>query len=169
VLREAVKQAICKAIEAMDAMCLREGEAIAADLLGRCKALREILAVLSGRVDEVREAVRKRLKDRIDRLLAEREIAVDPSRLEAEVVLLADRGDVTEELTRLGSHLEQFEGVAAMRGQEPTGRRLDFLLQEMVREANTLGAKAQDAVVSHEVVAVKVELERLREQVQNIE
>lgn len=95
--------------------------------------------------------------------------AVDSVRLETEVALLAERGDVTEEVTRLGSHLDQFAEVVGGETAEPVGRRLDFLLQEMLREANTLGAKAQDAGISQQVVAMKVELERLREQVQNVE
>ncbi|KYF53957.1 hypothetical protein BE04_00505 [Sorangium cellulosum] len=84
-------------------------------------------------------------------------------------MLLAERSDITEEVTRLRSHLDQFGGALAAPGGDPCGRRLDFLLQEMVREANTLGSKAQDAAISQHVVAMKVELERLREQVQNIE
>ena len=100
---------------------------------------------------------------------ADAALDVDAARVEAEVVLLADRSDVTEEVTRLFSHLDQLRSVIEGDRGDPVGRRLDFLLQEMLREANTLGAKAQDAALSHRVVAVKVELERLREQVQNIE
>ncbi len=113
--------------------------------------------------------MRRRVRERIERIRAEIDAGLDPARLEAEVAILADRSDVTEELTRFGSHLDQFDEVVADDRAEPVGRRLDFLLQEMLREANTLGAKAQDAALSHRVVAIKVELERLREQVQNIE
>ena len=89
------------------------------------------------------------------------------SRLNQELAIYADRCDVTEELTRLGSHLAQFE--SSLKGQEPVGRQLDFLLQEMGREVNTLGSKANDAEISTHVVHMKSELEKIREQVQNIE
>ena len=92
---------------------------------------------------------------------------LDPARLAMEVALLADRGDITEELVRLGSHFGQFAELLETAG--PSGRRLDFLLQEMAREANTVGAKCQDASLSHLVVSLKADIERLREQVQNIE
>ncbi|HVY48922.1 MAG TPA: DUF1732 domain-containing protein, partial [Minicystis sp.] len=121
------------------------------------------------------EALRARLRERLERLLGDVAHGLDASRLEVEVALLAERADVAEELTRLKSHLEQFGAVLGEPPAdgapcpEPVGRRLDFLLQEMLREANTLGAKAQDALVSQQVVAIKVELERLREQVQNVE
>jgi uncharacterized protein (TIGR00255 family) len=168
-LRCSVKLAVERAVEAMEAMCRREGEALAADLRARCQALRELHAEVARLAEGSREAVRRRLRERIDRLCTDVEVGLEPSRLEAEVALLADRSDVTEELTRLASHLDQFTDVSADDRGEPVGRRLDFLLQEMQREANTLGAKAQDAALSHRVVAIKVELERLREQVQNIE
>ena len=93
--------------------------------------------------------------------------ALDPSRLAMEVALLADRCDVTEEIVRLGSHFDQFQHLLDVDG--PSGRKLDFLLQEMARETNTIGAKCQDASLSHLVVSLKAEVERLREQVQNIE
>jgi uncharacterized protein (TIGR00255 family) len=179
-LRRSVKLAVERAIEAMEAMCHREGEALAADLCARSQTVRELLAEVTRLADGTRDAVRRRLRDRLDRLFAEVEVGLDPARLEAEASLLAERSDVTEELTRLSSHLDQFAGVlldgtGEARGPEPpvrtepVGRRLDFLLQEMLREANTLAAKAQDATLAHRVVAIKVELERLREQVQNIE
>jgi uncharacterized protein (TIGR00255 family) len=96
-------------------------------------------------------------------------VGVDSTRIEAEVARLAEQRDITEEVIRLRSHLDQFDAVLVETGGEPCGRRLDFLLQEMVREANTLGQKAQDAAISQRVVAMKVELERLREQAQNVE
>ena len=111
-----------------------------------------------------------RLQERVKRLLegagAGRD-SVDQSRLAQEVALLADRSDVSEELTRLDSHLDQFR--AFLRKTEPVGRSLDFLLQEMNREINTIGSKVGDTVVTQTVVAVKAELEKIREQVQNVE
>jgi uncharacterized protein (TIGR00255 family) len=168
-LRDAVKAAVEQAIEAMMAMCRREGEALAADLGARSTLLRGLVNDVAQRAEGSPEAIRKRLTIKIDRLLAGGDLAVDVVRLETEVALLAERGDVTEEVIRLGSHLDQFAEVVQSGTADPVGRRLDFLLQEMLREANTLGAKAQDAGISQQVVAMKVELERLREQVQNVE
>jgi uncharacterized protein (TIGR00255 family) len=168
-VRVALKGAIDAAIDAMDAMCLREGDTLAADLLARVVVLRAQLAEMPAAIASAREAAKRRARERVERLLAGHDAILDPARVEAEIALLAERGDATEELIRLSSHLEQLEAVIAVGGPEPVGRRLDFLLQEMVREANTLGAKAQDAALAQRVVAVKVELERLREQVQNIE
>lgn len=177
--REAVRSAIVAAIDAMDRMSRHEGAALAVDLRARVAALRTLVHAIAQRLDGTADAVRERLRQRLERLLATvddayREARVDPVRLEAEIALLAERGDATEELTRLESHLGHMEALldGADGGADeagPVGRRLDFLLQEMVRETNTLGAKAQDAEVSQRVVAMKVELERLREQVQNVE
>jgi len=96
-----------------------------------------------------------------------RDVAFDPTRVEQELVLLMERLDIAEELTRLGSHVEQM--ATYMQEDEPLGRRLDFLLQEMAREINTIGAKSQDLRTSHAVVELKAEIERMREQVQNVE
>jgi uncharacterized protein (TIGR00255 family) len=112
-------------------------------------------------------AFRKRVEERLGRVLEARPVMVDPGRLEAEVVLLAERADLCEELTRLESHFDQF--AALCNGAGPVGRRLDFLLQEVGREANTIGSKCQDAALAHLVVELKTEVERMREQVQNIE
>jgi uncharacterized protein (TIGR00255 family) len=168
-VRAGIKQAVELAIDAMAEMCGREGEALAADLRSRCAVLRNLTKDVAARADGARDAVRRRLRERLDRLLAGADIPVDAVRLETEVALLAERSDVTEEITRLVSHLDQFAEVIDDARAEPLGRRLDFLLQEMLREVNTLGAKAQDAPISQQVVAMKVELERLREQVQNVE
>ena len=168
-LRASIKQAIDRAIDAMEGMCRREGEALSADLRARCGLLRDLLGEVTGLAEASRDIVRRRLRERVERLLTGADLAIDVIRVETEVVLIAERSDVAEELTRLSSHLDQFCGVCDDDRGEPVGRRLDFLLQEMLREANTLGAKAQDAALSHRVVAIKVELERLREQVQNIE
>lgn len=167
--REATRAAIEQAIQAMDQMCRREGETLSADMRQRIAALRALSDQIVTRAEGAREAGRQRLRERVERLLQGLEAGADPHRIEAELVLLAERSDITEEVIRLRSHLDQFAGVLAEPGSEPCGRRLDFLLQEMLREANTLGAKAQDAIISQHVVAMKVELERLREQAQNVE
>ncbi len=168
-LRVAVKQAVEQALAAMNEMFQREGEATAVDLRARAEQLRALAADVGRRAEGAREQWRKRLRERLERLLTGNEVPLDATRLETEVVLLTERGDFAEELSRLGSHLDQLGQVLDADRPEPVGRRLDFLLQEMMREANTLGAKAQDAGISQQVVAMKVELERLREQVQNIE
>jgi uncharacterized protein (TIGR00255 family) len=167
--REALRAAVHRAIDAMDAMCLTEGAALAADLRARADAAEALLRSTAARYAVAQDGVRQRMRERLARLIGRGELTVDAARLEAEVVLLAERNDVTEELTRLESHLQQFGAILDASDREPVGRRLDFLLQEMLREVNTLGAKAQDASVSQQVVGVKVELERIREQIQNVE
>jgi uncharacterized protein (TIGR00255 family) len=113
------------------------------------------------------EAHRKRLRERADRLRASADVDVDKSRLEQEIALFAERSDICEELTRLESHCTQFAGLLG--DAEAIGRRMDFLLQEMAREANTVGAKSPDAAIAHAIVEMKAEIERMREQVQNVE
>jgi len=168
-VRDAVRRAIEASINAMEEMCRAEGDALLADLTSRCEVLRRLLEDVSSHAATSRDAAQKRLHERLERLLGATDVALDPGRLELEIALLVDKTDFSEEATRLRSHLEQAERLLASGTTEPVGRRLDFLLQEMVREANTLGAKAQDAAISQLVVGMKVELERLREQVQNVE
>ncbi len=168
-VRDAVRRAIESSIVAMETMCRAEGDALLTDLTTRCEVLKKLIDEVAGHSASTRETAQRRLHERLERLLASTEVTLDKGRLEIEVALLVDKSDFTEELTRLRSHLEQLEKVLASGSSEPVGRRLDFLLQEMVREANTLGAKAQDAAISQHVVGMKVELERLREQVQNVE
>ena len=122
---------------------------------------------MSDRAPDVLEHHRKRLRERADRLRATSDLDVDAGRLEQEIAIFAERIDITEELTRLEAHACQFIELCEL--QEPSGRRLDFLLQEMAREANTIGAKTPDAGITHTIVELKAELERMREQVQNIE
>ena len=110
-------------------------------------------------------AFRERLKERIQDIASD--VAIDPARLEQEVVLYADRSDVAEELTRLGAHIDELERLLQQNG--PVGRQLDFLIQEINREANTTGSKSQSTELARLVVELKTEIERLREQVQNVE
>lgn len=159
-----VEVAVGAALEELAAMRSREGEALAIDLRKHLLELdrlrREVESVGAGLVDRVQA----RLTERIHRLVAER---ADPARLASEAALLADKADVSEELARLGSHIEQFG--AALASDEPVGRRLDFLLQEIHREVNTLGSKAAEQAVSSRVVEMKSLVERLREQAANVE
>jgi uncharacterized protein (TIGR00255 family) len=164
--RAALAQSLAAALDQLDQMRLAEGTALAAELIGRLEALRRLVDTLREQAPSIVAAQERRLSERVARLLGGTE-GLDPSRLAMEVALLADRCDITEELVRLSSHFGQFAVLTESVG--PSGRKLDFLLQEMAREANTVGAKCQDASLSHLVVSLKAEVERLREQVQNIE
>lgn len=157
-------RSLAMALDALDAMRLREGEALAADFLGRIGLLSGLLATVMERAPLRIEEARQKLRDRIAALLDND--VVDEARLAMEIAIIADRSDITEECTRLRSHLEQFKDL--MR-EETAGRKLNFLLQEMNREVNTIGSKSNDAAIAHMVVEMKDEIERLREQVQNVE
>lgn len=167
-LRGALRTAIEASIHAMDAMLRREGDALALDLGTRTAKVSELLHDVRHRADALPGIAKKRLEERLLRLLGSAEGPVDEGRLEAELLLFVDKSDVTEEITRLASHVDQFLATLAEKN-EPVGRKLDFLLQEMLRESHTIAAKAQDSKISERIVALKVELERLREQVQNVE
>ncbi len=166
-LHGATRTAFEAAITALDGMRRKEGAALRDDLVRRLDRVKTLARDVEGRAPEVIEAHRKRLRDRADRLRAQTELDVDAARLEQELAMFAERSDVCEELTRLDSHCAQFASL--LQSGEPIGRRLDFLLQEMAREANTVGAKSPDAPIAHAIVEVKAEIERMREQVQNVE
>jgi uncharacterized protein (TIGR00255 family) len=180
--RAAATDALGLALDALDEDRAREGAAIASELRERASTVGAALERARARAALVPGAFKARLLERLSRLdLAAAGSSIDPGRLEAEVALCADRCDVAEELSRLGTHLAQIQhlverasagpatGDPRAEPSEPEGRRLDFLLQEALREATTLSAKAQDAEISTLVVDIKVELERMREQVQNVE
>jgi uncharacterized protein (TIGR00255 family) len=164
--REALARSLRVALDQLDQMRSAEGASLAAELRARLGELRRGVDTLREQAPGIVLAQERRLAERVARLLGGSE-GLDPSRLATEVALLADRCDITEELVRLASHFEQFGELTTAAG--PSGRKLDFLLQEMAREANTVGAKCQDASLSHLVVSLKADIERLREQVQNIE
>lgn len=166
-LHGATRTAFETAITALDGMRRKEGGALRDDLVRRLDRVKTLAGDVEKRAPEVIEAHRKRLRDRAERLRAATELDVDAARLEQEIAMFAERSDVCEELTRLHSHCAQFASL--LETDEPIGRRLDFLLQEMAREANTVGAKSPDAPIAHAVVEVKAEIERMREQVQNVE
>lgn len=165
--RAALKQALSAALEALTAMREQEGAALLSELRSRLAAAREAVRCISERAPQAIEQQHQRLKERVARLLADTGVQLDPSRMAQEIALLADKSDITEELVRLESHFDQFEQLIGE--TTAVGRRLDFLLQEMARETNTIGSKTQDAALSHLVVELKAEVERLREQVQNVE
>jgi uncharacterized protein (TIGR00255 family) len=166
-VRTALKQAFDGAITRLNEMRGREGAALREELRARLESARRLRSKIAARGSEVLDSYRARLRDKVERLLVDPGVPVDAGRLELEVALLADRSDVTEELVRLDSHFEQF--LRLLDEDVPVGRRLDFLLQEIGRESNTIGAKSQDAPLAHLVVEMKAELERIREQVQNVE
>jgi uncharacterized protein (TIGR00255 family) len=142
---------------------LREGQRIRELLLARCATMRAQSQTVKARLPEVSQRVRDRIKDRIAQL----GLTPDSDRLEQELVLYTHKMDVDEELDRLAGHLDEVE--AALASSEPAGRRLDFLMQELNREANTLSSKSQDAETTKAAVDMKVAIEQMREQVQNIE
>jgi uncharacterized protein (TIGR00255 family) len=162
----AVEKALKKALDAMVKMRKREGEHLRHDLAQRINHMRKAAAKIQKNAPGVAERYRKQLVERIKTAGLEAP-GTDDDRLLKEVVYFADRSDISEELTRLQSHFKQFDDCYNSR--EPVGRMLDFLAQEMNREVNTIGSKANDSLISREVVTLKAELEKFREQAQNVE
>jgi len=165
-VRQALGDALDGAHHLLVEMRAVEGAALAREIRARLTRARELTAAIRERSGGLAELQRSRLRDRLDRLLAG-SAPLDASRLENEVALMADRADISEELARLDSHFGQLDALLDTAG--PVGRKFDFLLQEIARELNTAGAKSQDAPVAQLVVDAKVEVERMREQVQNVE
>ncbi|WNG16220.1 YicC/YloC family endoribonuclease [Cystobacter fuscus] len=162
---QAVSGALEQALTALEQMRQVEGEAIRVDLETRLGLIERWSREVAGLAPRSVEEYRQRLTERVAELA--RGISVDEQRLAQEVALFAERSDIAEEMTRLASHLEQFRQL--MGAGEPSGRRMDFLVQEMHREVNTTGSKSQHAEISARVVSMKAEVERIREQVQNVE
>lgn len=158
-----IRLAIDKGIDALDQMKRAEGDALTSEVLGRL----DRLSVAIGGIEERAPVTVQLYKDRLAEKIGSLGYELEQGRLAQEVAYFADRCDISEELVRLRSHLEQFRMIA--RSPEPAGRKLDFLLQEINREVNTVGSKGNDALISQKVVEVKAELEKIREQVQNIE
>jgi uncharacterized protein (TIGR00255 family) len=161
----AVEQALSDALAELIKMREREGKHLAKDLIHRLKTVRANVKHVRSLHPQVVEHYRSALRDRLGK--AGLDIALNDERLLKEISIFADRSDVSEELTRLESHLAQFAHL--LRKNEPVGRTLEFITQEIARELNTLGAKANDAAISQHVVASKAELEKIREQIQNLE
>jgi uncharacterized protein (TIGR00255 family) len=143
-----------------------EGKALAQDLSQRVSSIRETVKLLIEYAPKVKEYYEKRLEGRIKEFLQHR-VEIDESRFLNEVAVFAERSNIDEELTRLASHCDQFTGILEL--DEPVGRKLDFLIQEMNREVNTIGSKANDIDISQYVVELKSTIEKMKEQVQNIE
>jgi len=160
-----VEAAVEEALADLDAMRVREGEHLHADLERRRQLLAGVIEGLQGGADRGRSALEDRLQERIRELSAE--LPVDQAMLAQEIVRVAGRSDISEEVTRFRAHLAHWLALAD--GPEPCGRKLDFLLQEMNREINTIGAKADGLDISELIITAKAELEKMREQVQNVE
>jgi uncharacterized protein (TIGR00255 family) len=163
--RTLLGEALAVALDQLEKMRQAEGEATLQDLQSRIDLLEEMLGRIEARSALVPREWQEKLKERLARLTGELE--VDPQRLAQELALFADRCDISEELSRFRSHLQQFR--ALFQTAEPVGRQMDFLVQELNRETNTMGSKSNEAELTRLVVAIKAELERIREQVQNIE
>ena len=162
---EVVNEVTLKALEEFNSMRKSEGTRLASDLKQRVKNLDRTISEIEDLTPLNVNNYRKKLKLRVSELLAD--MVVDEQRIEQEVALMAEKCDVTEECVRFKSHNQQF--LSALKEGGPVGKRLTFLLQEMNREANTIGAKASDARISQKVIFLKEEIEKIREQVQNIE
>ena len=162
---KSLSAALEKAMDSLEEMRSREGLLIYGDLQSRLGVIASCLEGIRARAPLVVEEYRRRLTERIKDLAGG--VCPDDQRVAMEVAIMADRSDITEEIVRFQSHLSQMETI--MKSNEPVGRKIDFLLQEMNREANTIGSKSPDAEISQSVVEIKTELSRLREQVQNIE
>lgn len=160
-----IKRLVSGALEDLDLMRSKEGKALQLDITKRLEFVRETCRSIECRLPFVVKGFQERARARVQALIGS--ASDQETRLNQEVALFADRCDVTEELIRLRSHSAQFEEM--LKKREPVGRQLDFLLQEMGREVNTIGAKANDADISKHVVQLKSELEKIREQVQNVE
>lgn len=161
-----LEPALNLALDEAEQMRTTEGESLKQDFLMRLERLDGLFKEVAARSPEIVENYRQRLNERVEKLVGD-DVVPDAERLATEVAIIADKCDITEEAVRAQSHLEQFHTF--LEETEPVGRKLDFLLQELNREANTMGSKSPDASAGTVVVDIKAELERLREQVQNIE
>lgn len=160
-----VAAAIDGALDALEGMRRKEGEALRIDIEGRLAEAGSLLARIEERAPQVPVEWQGRLTERLARL--QRDFEYDAQRVAQEIALFADRCDISEEIVRFHSHLQQFRSLLV--AAEPVGRQLDFLVQELNREVNTMGSKSNDAEMTRLVVAIKAELEKIREQVQNVE
>lgn len=162
-----IEATVQAALESLGRMRGEEGRAMGADLMVNCRAAAASLDQIERRAPLVVEDYRNRLFDRLKRTLADLNVSLEPADVIKEVSVFADRSDISEEIVRLRSHLEQFQ--ATMDVPESAGRKLDFLTQEMFRETNTIGSKANDVEIARSVIEIKTAIERIREMIQNIE
>ncbi len=164
---EVLDRCLALGLDALDADRLREGQALATELLDRLRTMQDLTRTLTERAATVPATVRDRLIARLDNLGVD--LQLDPARVAQEAALLADRCDVTDELVRLEGHLQQAISLVGEPDGQPVGKRLDFLLQEIHRETNTVNSKSSDLELTRTALAMKAEAEKVREQVQNLE
>lgn len=157
--------AVAQAIDQLIEMRKREGEVLFADLMSHLDAIEAALKVIEPRKGEVVQEYHERLTKRVNELIAKAQLSVKQEDLVREVAVFAERSDINEELSRLRGHIEQFRKVAA--DGEQAGRKLDFISQELLREANTIGSKSNDAEIARVIVDIKSSIDRIKEQVQN--
>jgi len=166
-IRQVILTITQEAIDQLKQMRAAEGATLAADLDSQCKAIKQNLRQIRLRSEVVLQEHQKKLKKRVDELLADAKLKLDEETLAKEVAIFAERSDISEEIARLNSHLQQFS--ESCQTDAAAGRRLDFISQEMLREANTIASKASDVEVIRYVVDIKCRIDRIKEQVQNIE
>ncbi len=166
-IKDTVLSVSREAIEKLKQMRAVEGSSLEADLKSRCEVIRKDLERIRSRSVNVIQEYAKRLKRRVDELLAEAKLKLDEQTLAREAAVLADRSDISEEIARLDSHLQQF--AQSYQASDQAGRRLDFISQEMLREANTIASKASDTEIIRCVVDIKCQIDRIKEQIQNVE
>lgn len=164
-IMDIIETALNEALDSLIEMRIKEGNMLREDILNKLSLLNEIVLEIEKRSCLVVDEYKKKLEARLKLLLPD--VSIDPSRIAQEVVIYADKCAIDEELTRLKSHISQI--ITISESKEPSGRKLDFLMQEMNREANTIGSKANDSMITNYVVELKTEIEKIREQVQNIE
>ena len=162
-----IEKVVKEALAHLSKMRIDEGRSMAADLVANARAIAAELTKVEARAPLVVEAYRARLTDRVTKLLAELGVGIQPADVIREVGIFAERSDISEEIVRLRSHLEQYDTVMA--DKESQGRKLEFLTQEMFRETNTIGSKANDTEIARHVIEMKTAIERIREMIQNVE
>jgi len=167
VMKKVVLELIGQAVDQLKQMRLQEGAALAEDLAANCRVIREKLQLISDRSGVVLEEYHDKLEKRVNELVAGAKLEIDGETLARETAIFAERSDIAEELIRLDSHLEQFSEHC--QSNQDAGRRLDFISQEMLREANTIASKASDAQIGRWVIDIKCAIDRIKEQVQNVE
>lgn len=167
--RPVLLRLVDEAAKRLTTMRVTEGKALAEDLLKQRDVIRNRLELIRQRAPFVVDEYHQRLRARIDQLMARAELKLNETDLIREVAVFADRADISEELQRVAGHLQQFEQIICGGDNEPAGRTLDFLAQELLRESNTIGSKSNDATISKAVVELKSAIDRIKEQVQNVE
>ncbi len=162
-----ISRTIDAAMQNLSHMREEEGRAMTADLKANCRAIAAELNLIAERAPQIVEAYRSRLEERLKKLLAEQDVTLAPADLIRELSIFAERSDISEEIVRLRSHLDQFDTIMGL--AESSGRKLEFLIQELFREINTIGSKSTDVEIARHVIEIKTAIERLREMIQNVE